>query len=196
VESAGTARHGFGSFGEIAGGNHFSLGVDNRGPFFSLGFSLFGHGANHGFGKLDIFKLDGFDVDAPGVGGFVDDLKDGVGDFFSIAEKLIEGGFADDSTHGGLSQLRDGPENILNFVDGFTSIGDFVVNNGIHFAGNVVFGDGFLFGDVDGLGSDIDLTESLKDGPDQAPTGSDDTSEATHGVNDATFIFVNLFERS
>jgi len=90
--------------------------------------------------------------------------------------------------------LGNCPEHVLDLVDGFAGVDDFVVNNGVHFAGNVVAGDGFLFGDVNGFGADVDFSKVLVDGPDQMPSGFKQAGVAAHGVDDSSFVLVDLFE--
>ena len=83
---------------------------------------------------------------------------------------------------------------ILDFVDGLGGIGNLVVDDGVHFAGDVVLGDRVLLGDVDGFGSDIDSAERLEDGDDEFPAGPNDVAELTHGIHNAALIFVDLLK--
>lgn len=126
---------------------------------------------------------------------FVDDREDLLGNFLPFAQEFVEGGFTSDSTHGGLSELEHGVVDVLDLVDGHGRVADFVVDDGVDFAANVVFGDSILFGDVNRLGTDINLAERLKDRDDQFPPRVNDIAEFTHGIDYATLVFVDLFER-
>lgn len=179
---------------QVLAGHELTFGVDDGRALLPLGLGLLGHGADHGLGELDIFELDGLDVDTPISRVFVDDREDFGGDFFALRQELIEGSLTGDPAHGGLGELEHGVVDIFDFVDGFGGIGDFVVDHRVHFAGHVVFGDCVLLGDVDGLGTNIDFAETLKNRDDQFPPGGDDIAKATHGINYAALVFVDLFE--
>jgi len=65
--------HRFG--GQKLGGVHQALGggeltfrVDDLGTLLALGLGLLGHGAQHGFGHVDLLDLDVGDLHAPGSG--------------------------------------------------------------------------------------------------------------------------------
>ncbi len=101
----GTRRLGEfgGGFGEIFTGHQFTFRIDDGGTFLTLGLGLFGHGANHRLGELDVLELDSLDIDTPFGRVFVDDREDFGGDLFSLGEEFIERGLASYTTHGGLS---------------------------------------------------------------------------------------------
>ena len=50
----------------------FRLRLDDARPLFTHGFCLACHGALHGLGNFHVLHLDGFDLDAPGLGRVVD----------------------------------------------------------------------------------------------------------------------------
>lgn len=155
---------------------------------------MLGHGADHGLGEFDVFEFDSLDVDTPGSRVFFDNREDFGGDFLALGEELVERGFGGDAAHGGLGELEHGIENILDFVDSFARIGHLVIDHSVHFAGDVVFGNGILLGDVDGFGANVDFAERLENGDDNFPTWANDVAESTHGIDDATLIFVDLFK--
>jgi len=176
-------------------GHELAFGVDDGRAFFALGLGLFGHGTDHRLGKFDIFEFDGLDVDAPSSGVLFDNSKDFGGDLLSLGEQLVECSLTSDAAHGGLSELKHGVINIFDFVDSLPRVDDFVVDDSVHFAGHVVFGDCVLFGDIDRFGTDVDFAERLEDGDDNLPSWSDDVAKFTHGVDDPALVLVDLFER-
>jgi len=194
VESSGGGGEHFGGLGEIGTSHELTFAVDDGRAFFALGLGLLGHGADHRLGEFDIFELDRLDIDAPVGCVFFDDGENFGGNFFPLGEKFIEGGFRGYASHGGLGELEHGVVNIFNFVDGFGRISDFVVDDSVHFAGDVVASNGILFGNIDGFGADVDFAERLEDGDDEFPAWGNDVAESTHGVNHATLIFVDLLE--
>lgn len=184
-----------GCVGQVLTGLELALAIDDSGALLALSLGLLGHGADHRFGKLNVLELDSLDVDAPSITVLIDDGEDFFGDFFSFAEQLIQGGLGSDAAHGGLCQLEHGVVDIFNLVDCHGRIRDFVVDHGVDFAGDVVFGNRVLLGNVDGFGADIDFAEGLENRDDELPSWVNDITEFAHGVDDSALIFVDLFER-
>ncbi len=104
------------------------------------------------------------DINTPIGGVFVDDREDFGSDLLTLTKEFVERSFARDPAHGGLSELEHGVVDILNLINSFAGVGYFVVDNRIHFAGHIVFGDGILLGDIDSFGADINFAERLKNG--------------------------------
>lgn len=127
---------------------------------------------------------------------FVDNTEDFGSDLLSLGEELVECCFTCDPTHGGLGELEHGVIDVFYLIDGFAGVDYFVVDNRVHLAANVVFGNSVLLGDIHGLGADINFSKRLKDGDDEFPTRTDDVTEFAHGIDDTTLIFVDLFERN
>lgn len=124
----------------------------------------------------------------------VDDVFDFGADFVAFGEEGVEGGFTDDISHAGLGELGGGPVKILDFDDGFGGVFDLEINDGVDGDGDVVFGHGFLVGDIDGFDADVDFFHVLKNGDDDAPTWLQGAGIFSKSEEDASFILVDLFD--
>lgn len=112
-----------------------------------------------------------------------------------MRQELVKRGFTSNAAHSGLSKLKHGVVDVLDLVDGFAGVGYFVVDNGVHFATNIIFGNGILLGDIDRFGTNINFVERLKDGDNQFPARTQDIAKFAHGIDDTTLVFVDLLER-
>ena len=79
-----------GSILELLRRAELTLGVDDLGPFLTLGFRLAGHGALHGIGQFYVFYLNDADLDAPGLRLLVDNLLEFLIDLVAMDEQLVQ----------------------------------------------------------------------------------------------------------
>ena len=70
--------------------------MDDLGPLFALGLRLFGHRSLHVRRQIDVFDLDHRDLDAPRVGGIVDDRLQTNVELLSLGEQTVELHFTQD----------------------------------------------------------------------------------------------------
>jgi hypothetical protein len=84
--------------------------------------------------------LDALHVDAPGVGGLVEEGLHVLGDALALAQDLVEGSLAHDVAQGGLGEEAGRVVGVLHVGDGHGGVGDAVVDDGVHRHGHAVLG--------------------------------------------------------
>ena len=82
----GSCGQDMGGLGHLGGGLEFTLGVDHLAPPFPLRLGLLGHGPLHLDGQVDGPQFHQGHLDAPGIGMFVQDLRQLGVDFLPLAE--------------------------------------------------------------------------------------------------------------
>src|SRR5258708_17122896 len=144
--------------------------MDDFGAAFALGLGLFGHGAEHGFGHVDLLDFDRDDFHAKGRGVAVDDGLDADVQGFAMSKEAVEVDFAEHRSQGGLGKLRGLVDVIGYFDDGLGGVDNAKRDDGVDLEGDVVAGDDVLRGNLHRLLAETDandLVEGAKD-PDDA----------------------------
>lgn len=149
-------------------GSFFAFSGDDGGTALALGFGLFGHGAFHVGWELNVLEADTFDVDTPFVGLSIDNFADLGGNFVALAEDFVEVEVASDVAEGGLGEGAGGVAVISGFEDGFLSVDDARIDDGVDIDGDVVAGNNFLLRNVHWGGADVDLEHFVDVGDDDA----------------------------
>ena len=90
LQRARLGRDDAGRIGQLLRCLELTLGMDDLGSLLSFGLGLLGHGALHRLRELDVFDLNGRDLDAPGLGLLVDDLLELGVNLLAVGEQLIE----------------------------------------------------------------------------------------------------------
>jgi len=62
--------------------------------------------------------------------------------------------------------LRNGIGKIADFENGIFGFVDLEIDNGVNRDGNVIFGDDFLFGNIESVDPDVNFDNSLENGND------------------------------
>jgi hypothetical protein len=139
------------ALGHEDGGALGALGLQNRLPAVALGLHLLLHGRLDVLRRQDVFELHAVDLDAPGVGGLVEDGAHLGVDDVAGGQRLVELEVADDVAQRGGGQRLHGDHRVLDAVGVELRVGDLVVDDGVDLHGDVVLGDDGLRGIVEHL---------------------------------------------
>lgn len=191
VDAAGGLGEEVGGLGDGSGSGFFAFGRNDGSAALALGLGLFGHGAFHVGGELDVLKTDAFDVDTPFVGLGVDNFADLGGNLVAFAKDLVEVEVAGDVTKGGLGESAGRVAIVCGFEDSFLSVDNAGVDDGIDIDGDVVAGDNFLFRDVHWGGADVDFKHFVDIGDDDAEAGIQGAGIFPEAKDNAAFVLVD-----
>jgi len=95
-------------------------------------------------GREDVLQLHAVDLDAPGVGGLVENRAHLGVDDIAAGQALIELEIADDVTQGGGGEVLDGDHGLLDAVGVELGVGDLEIDHGVDLHGNVILRDNRL----------------------------------------------------
>lgn len=99
----------------------------------------------------DILDQHRLDLDAPARSNIFDYFSNGLGDFFTALDDILEDAGTNDVTEGGLGALDEGLADVGDAEGGFVGGGDVVVNYGGQLQVYVVFCHADLFWDLCGM---------------------------------------------
>src|SRR5258708_407760 len=122
--------------------------MDDLGAALALRLGLFGHGAEHGLGHVDLLDLDRDDLDAKRRGVAVDDGLDADVQGFAVSQETVEVDFAQHRAQGGLSKLRGLVDVVGYFDDGLGGVNYAEGDDGVYFQRDVVAGYDVLRGNL------------------------------------------------
>ena len=94
-----------------------AFGVDDLGATRALGLGLLGDCADHAFVEIDVLDLDIRDLDAPGVGGLVEDALDVDVELVALRQHLVQLVLAQHRAQRGLRELARRFERIRDLDD-------------------------------------------------------------------------------
>ena len=134
-----------------------ALGLQDGLAALALGLHLLFHGVLDLAGRQDVLQLHAVDLDAPRVGGLVQNGAHLGVDGVAAGEALVQLQLADDVTQGGSGQILDGAHGILHAVGVQLGIGDLEVDDRVDLHGDVVLGDDRLGVEVRHLLLEADL---------------------------------------
>src|ERR1051325_1765523 len=125
-------------FSQFLGGLELTVRMNDCGAPFAFRLGLFGHGALHLLGQVNIpyFHKDHFDT--PRFGLSVENFLDSSIHLFPLCEQLVQLGLAADASERDLGELGGGKEVIRDFADRAVRIEHSEIEHGAYFHGNVV----------------------------------------------------------
>ena len=136
-----------------------ALGLGDLGAALGLRGTLLGEDAPE-VAQIDVLELDAVDLDAPGIGGFVEhDAQLGV-DLVAADQQLVELVLAARVAQGRLHQLLQGSDVVFHLVHGLARIVDAVVDDRVDEHRRVVARDDALLGVVVHLGTGGDRLDA------------------------------------
>ncbi len=139
------------AFGLQDGGLPMAFGLQDLGALVAFGLHLAGHAVDQVARRRDVLDLDARDLDAPGLGGGVDDLQQARVDLIAVGQQLVEVHGAHDGADVGHGEIDDGAAQRFDLVGGLGGIENLVEVDAIDGHHGVVLGDDILRGDVDHL---------------------------------------------
>ncbi len=80
---------------------------------------------------------------------------------------------------------------VLNFKDGVLGFFYLEIDDGVDAHGDIIFGDDFLLGNVNGSDAEVDFDHALDDGDDPVEAGLFGFGVFTQGEDDAAFVLIN-----
>ena len=81
---------------------------------------------------------------------------------------------------------------MLNLKIRFGRIRNFVVDNCVNFARNIIFGNGVLIGDVSCFGADVQFDHAFNNWPNQTPTRVNRACVFTKTQFNTTLVLIDL----
>ncbi len=127
------------------------LGFQHRLAAFTLRAHLLGHDLFDGGRRLDVLELDTGDLEAPRVGGFIQDRFHALVDLVAGRQGLVQLHFTDDVTKGGRGKVLQTGQGIFHAVDVELRIEDFTEDDGVDGHGDVVLRNDRLRREVEDL---------------------------------------------
>jgi len=194
LEGHGLGGHESGGVDQLGGGVELAFGVDDLGTGFALGFGLFGHGAEHGFGHVDLLDFDGDDFYAEGRGVAVDDGLDALVEGLAVGEEFIKVDLAEDRAECRLGELGGLVDVVCDLDDGFGGVDDAQGDNGVHLEGDVVLGDDVLGRDLHGFLTERDADDLVERAEDEDDAGALGGRDAAEAEDDAPLVFFEDFD--
>jgi hypothetical protein len=137
--------------------------------FLALGLHLARHRVDEILRRLDVFDLDARDLDAPGLGGRVDDIEQAGVDLVAMRQQLIEVHRTHDCADIGHDEVQEGELEVGDLVGGPARVEHLIERDAVDRDRGVVPGDDFLTRHVDHLLHHIELVADRVDiGKDQS----------------------------
>ena len=143
---------------------------------FALGAHLLGHDFLDGLRRLDVLQLHAGDLDAPGIGGFIQHGFQTLVDGVAAGEGLVKLHLTDDITESGGAEVLQTGQRRFDAVDIQFRIEDLAEHDGVDLHGDVILGDDRLGREVQDLflqrnflgdaveERDLDVDSGLPDG--------------------------------
>ncbi len=178
----------------------FAFGVtgEHLGAFVAFGAHFLFHGGADLFRGQDLLQFHTVDLDAPLVGGFVQDVAQFGVDGVARSEGEIQGQFADHVTQRGLGEFLDRLGQVADLIHGLVGVGDLEIEQGVDVDGDVVAGDHVLAGEVvdrlaqvdavfhalhhDGVAAVVRFVVTPVDGAHLVENGHDDVNAGGEGL--------------
>ena len=139
------------AFGFEDGALPQAFGLENLRTLFALGLHLAGHAVDQVARRRDVLDLDAGDLDAPRLGGGIDDLQQPRVDLVAVGEQLVEVHRAHDGADVGHGEVDDGAAQLIDLVGGLGGVQHLVEVDAIDRHHGVVLGDDVLRGNIDHL---------------------------------------------
>ena len=140
------------ALGLLDGRLALAFGLEDDGALLALGLHLAVHRLGHIRRRLDALQLDAHDLDAPLLGGLVEDIAQLRVDGLAAGERLVQGQLADDVTQVGLRELGGSQVEVGDVVDELHGVGCAIVDDGVDRDGHIVLRDDRLRREIrDGL---------------------------------------------
>ena len=123
------------------GGALLALGTQDGLTAFTFGLHLLFHRVLDLLRRENVLELHAVDLDAPRVGGFVEDLAHLGVDDVAAGQALVELEIADEVTQRRCREVLDREDRLLDAVGVELRVGDLVVDDGVDLHGDVVLRD-------------------------------------------------------
>ena len=122
----------------------FALGLQDLFAAFALGTHLLFHGFLDILRRHDVLKLHTVDLDAPRVGGFIEDGAHFGVDNVARGKRLVEFKVTDDVAQCGCRQIFDSDHGMLHAVGIQLRVGNLIIDDRINLHMHVIAGDNRL----------------------------------------------------
>ena len=142
----------------------FAIGVDDLGAPLALGLGLLRDRAHHRRVDVDVLDFDARDLDAPGVGGGIENLLDVDVELVALGQHLVELVLAEYRTQRRLRQLTGGVIEILDLDNGALRIDHTEIHHRVDLDRDVVTRDHVLRWHVHHHHAQVDLHHLLNAG--------------------------------
>src|SRR5882762_9214195 len=175
---------------QLLGRLGLALGVDDLGAPGALGLGLLRHGANHAFIEIHVLDLDVRDLDAPVLGGLIEDALQVDVQLVALREQVVHLVLTHHRAQRRLRHLAGGIEGVRDLDNGLAGINDAEIHDRVHLDRHVVARDHILFGHVEYDDPQVHPAGSLYAGPDEYQPGTLDAREAPQREYHDAFVFV------
>ena len=158
---------------------YFGAGGDNLGLTGTLGLGGHGERILQVLVENQVLDEHGLDFNTPSGGRLLDDLANGLCDFLTALDNILEDTSTNYVTKCCLCTLDESLADVCNAEGGLVRRGDAVVNDRSKLQRDVILGHADLLGNFDDLNLDIDLNKLLGERVDVDKTGVDSAGKST-----------------
>ncbi len=163
----------------------YSGGEIDCGFFVSFGDDDVVHGLLDVIGWFDSLEFNSDDIDAPGIGLFVEFSFELLVEFIAFAVGFGEGHFANNISKCSASKAGDLSLVVVGIVDGFFGVDYAEIDDGVDKCVEVVLGDDFLWFDIDHVFGDVYADEFI-----------DSRYDPVEALFGGCFVFSETFDKS
>lgn len=188
AQDIGSLAHELGGFDLCLGGNDLTLTN-------TLALSSHGKRLLELLGEDNILDEHALDLDTPSGGDILDDLSDGLGNFLTALNDVLENAGTDNVAQGGLGTLHKSLADVGNAKGSLVGADNVVVDDGCELERDIVLGHANLLGDFSSLNFNVDLDKGLAQRVDLNQTGVDSTVEAAKLGNKTNITLLDTLVR-